>query len=220
MFSKLLAEFIATFALVFIGSGAVHINIFSNGALGLTGIALAHGLVLMTMVYATGHISGAHINPAVTFGMFITKNIKGSAAFGYILAQLSGSVVAGVLLVTLLPYTPNGDLGVTKISSDISAITGMGIEAVLTFFLVFVIFGTAVDSKAPAGMYGLAIGLVLTFDILVGGTLTGASMNPARTFGPALISGFWEHHWVYWIGPLLGGSAATIIYKKFLQTTD
>ena len=220
MIAKLSAEFVATFALVFIGGGAVHMDNFTNGSLGLPGIALAHGLVLMTMVYATGHISGAHINPAVTFGMFITKKIRAGTAFGYIIAQLAGSVLAGFLLVMLLPYAPGADPGVTMVSAEISSATGIAIEALLTFFLVFVIFGTAVDSKAPAGFYGLAIGLVLTFDILVGGPLTGAAMNPARSFGPALISGFWENHLVYWIGPLTGSTIAALLYTKILQKTD
>ena len=211
--SKYLAEAIATFALVFIGGGAVLMNSI-DGALGLAGVALAHGMVLMAMIYATGHISGAHINPAVTIGMLVTKNIKPGAAVGYIVSQLGGASLAGLLILLVLPDVPEAHLGVPKVSASISSFAAVGIEAILTFFLVFVIFGTAVDKKAPAGFYGLAIGFVLIFAILVGGSLTGASMNPARTFGPALISGYWTQHWVYWIGPIAGGIIGALVYSK------
>lgn len=211
---KYLAEAIATFSLVFIGAGSVLANDFTGGAVGLLGIALAHGLVLMVMIYATGHISGAHINPAVTIGMWITKKIKTEQAIDYIIFQLIGAAFAGFLLQSIFTGLPVGaELGTPILGSGITVMNGIIIEAVLTFFLVFVIFGVAVDKRAPAGMYGLAIGLVLTFDILFGGALTGAAMNPARAFGPALAAGFWDNQLVYWIGPIIGGIVAALVYN-------
>ena len=207
------AEAIATFALVFIGAGVILSDSFSN--VGILGIALAHGLVLMSMIYAIGHISGGHVNPAVTLGMWVTNKIGTVKALGYIISQLVGAVVAGLLLLIIFPSQAS-NLGTPALSSGISFWTGVLIEAILTFFLVFTIFGVAVDKRAPSNVYGLAIGLVLTFDILVGGVLTGASMNPARTFGPALVSGFWNNHLVYWIGPILGSVVAAMLYNSIL----
>ena len=211
-----LAEAIATFALIFVGAGAILADSIT-GKVGLLGIAFAHGLVLMCMVYATAHISGGHVNPAVTIGMWITKNIKTAKAFGYIVSQLIGATVAGFLLKAIFVTAPvSANLGTPGLASGVSFGAGVLIEAVLTFFLVFTIFGVAVDKRAPAGIYGMAIGLVLTFDILVGGVLTGGSMNPARTFGPAVASGFWLNHAVYWIGPIIGSIAAALAYNYLL----
>ncbi len=207
------AEAIATFALVFIGAGVILSDSFSN--VGILGIALAHGLVLMSMIYAIGHISGGHVNPAVTLGMWVTNKIGTVKALGYIISQLVGAVVAGLLLLIIFPSQAS-NLGTPALASGISFWTGVLIEAILTFFLIFTIFGVAVDKRAPSNVYGLAIGLVLTFDILVGGVLTGASMNPARTFGPALVSGFWNNHLVYWIGPILGSVVAAMLYNSIL----
>ena len=207
-----LAEAIGTFALVFIGAGAI---LAGNDILG---VALAHGLVLMCMVYATGHVSGGHINPAVTIGMWVTKKIKGVHAISYIIAQLIGAAVAGFLLQTIFSSAPASlALGAPILGLGISVLKGIIVEAVLTFFLVFTIFGVAVDKRAPAGLYGLAIGLVLTFDILVGGGLTGAAMNPARAFGPAFAADFWTNQLVYWVGPIIGGVIAALIYNYILM---
>ena len=216
---KYLAEGIGTFALVFIGAGAICTDQLTGGGVGLLGIALAHGLVLSIVIYATGHISGGHINPAVTFGFLITKRIQGKDAFFYMLSQLAGATLAALTLLLVYPdsiWKPV-NLGTPGLGSEIGFGTGILIETILTFFLVFSIFGTAVDERAPKSIYGFAIGLVLVFDILVGGPLSGASMNPARTFGPALISGFWDNHLVYWIGPFLGGSIAAIVYHHLLM---
>jgi len=214
-----LAEAVATFSLVFIGAGSILANEITGGGLGLIGIAFAHGLVLMAMIYATGHISGGHINPAVTISMWFTKKIGTKKAIGYIVSQLIGASIAGFLLASIFVSAPASlHLGVTDLAAGISMGQGILLEAVLTFFLVFIIFGTAVDQRAPKGFYGLAIGLVLTFDILVGGALTGASMNPARTFGPAIVSGYWVNHIVYWIGPIIGAITAAVIYNYGLLT--
>jgi len=213
--NKYLAEAIATFALVFIGAGAVVANAVSNNALGLVGIALAHGLVLMSMIYATRHISGGHVNPAVTIAMLLTRKIGFVDAIGYIVFQLVGASIAGLMLANIFVGAPAGvHLGVTDLSSGVSANTGMLLEAVLTFFLVFTIFAVAVDPRGLADASGLAIGLVLTFDILVGGSLTGAAMNPARAFGPAFASQYWTNHSVYWYGPVIGAVIAAFLYNK------
>ncbi len=210
------AEFFATFGLVFIGAGAVIMNTITGGALGLTGIALAHGLVLMAMVYATGHVSGGHVNPAVTTAMWVTKKIRGVDAVFYIVSQLLGASVAGLALLTIFPGIP-ANLGVPDLGMNTTFFQGMLVEAILTFFLVFTVFGTGTDARAPRGVYGAAIGLVLTFDILFGGPLTGAAMNPARAFGPALASGFWNTQLLYWVGPLVGALLAGLAYTYLLS---
>ncbi|MBI3286529.1 MAG: MIP family channel protein [Chloroflexi bacterium] len=204
-----LAEFLGTFALVFIGAGAV---VAGGGTLE---IALAFGLTLMAMSYALGHISGTHINPAVTLAMLLADKIEAAVAGTYILAQLFGAVVAGVVLKLVSPdqIAAATHLGTTRLADHLSAPQGVLIEAVLTFLLVLTIFGVAVDERGSTPLAGLAIGLVLTLDILMGGPLTGASMNPARSLGPALASGFWDDHLVYWIGPLLGAAAASLLYQ-------
>jgi MIP family channel proteins len=210
--SKYLAEAIATFALVFIGAGAVMAN--ANNALGLVGVALAHGLVLMSMVYSTRHISGGHVNPAVTIGMLAARKISLIDGSGYIIFQLVGSVVAALLLSNVFSAPLEAHLGAPALASGVSFTEGVITEAILTFFLVFVVFAVSVDSKGLPDVSGLAIGMVLTFDILVGGLLTGASMNPARAFGPAFVSQYFTDHAVYWIGPILGAVIASFVYKK------
>jgi len=208
---KYLAEFIATFTLIFVGAGSI---LAGNN---LTGIAFAHGLAIMVMVYATAHISGAHINPAVTIGMWVTKKINTKDGVFYIIAQLLGGVLGAFLLKIFFVNADSSlNLGATTLASGVSFFNGVFIEAVLTFLLVFVIFAVAVDKRAPAGFYGLAIGMVITFDILVGGPLTGAAMNPARAFGPALVSGYFVNHLVYWIGPIVGGIAGALVYNNYL----
>lgn len=220
--NKYVAEAIATFSLVFIGAGAVAANATYNGALGLVGIALAHGLVLMSMIYATRHISGAHVNPAVTIAMLAAKKMQIKDGIGYIASQLLGAAIAGLLLSNIFANAPASvHLGVTDLAAGVSPSTGMLLEAVLTFFLVFVVFAVAVDSRGLADVSGLAIGLVLTFDILVGGLLTGAAMNPARAFGPAIASGYWTTQLVYWIGPITGAIIAALVYDKvFLKKSQ
>lgn len=205
------AEFIATFALVFIGAGAVIASVrYAN--VSLVGVALAHGLVLMAMIYATAHISGAHVNPVVTFTFWLTKRIDAMRAAGYIISQLLGAIAAGFAL-KLIYGTTIAHLGATQLAPGISPAMGIFIEGLLTFFLVFTIFGAAVDSRASSHHAGLAIGLVLAFNILMGGNLTGAAMNPARSFGPAFAAGMWNNHIVYWIGPLIGAACAGLLYQ-------
>ena len=211
------AEFIGTFALCFIGVGAICTNQWTGGAVGLLGIAMAHGTVLAVMISALGHISGGHFNPAVTAGLVAAGKVDGIKAGFYLLAQLTGAAAAGYLLTTIVPTSVWGPvhLGTPTIGAQISVVQATVLEAVLTFFLVLTVFGTAVDPKGSwNAIAGFGIGTVLIFDILVGGPLTGAAMNPARAFGPALASGFWDHQLVYWIGPLIGGVLAGFLYPS------
>ncbi len=210
-----LAEAIGTFGLIFMGAGAV-LQQQATQTVGTTGIAVAHGLAILIGVYALGHISGGHFNPAVTFGMLVTKRIKFGGAILYWIAQLFGASLAAWVLCYAYQGGPvDVHLGTPTIDPTIGAKTGLAIEAIMTFFLVLVVFGTAVDPRAPKGFAGLAIGLTITADILVGGALTGGAMNPARAFGPALASHYWQDQWVYWVGPMLGGGVAAILYDRF-----
>jgi len=210
-----LAEAIGAFALIFMGAGAI-LQQQATQTVGTTGIAVAHGLAILIGVYALGHISGGHFNPAVTFGMLVTKRIGFGGAIVYWIAQLFGASLAAWVLCYAYQGGPvDVHLGTPTIDPTIGAKTGLAIEAIMTFFLVLVVFGTAVDPRAPKGFAGLAIGLTITADILVGGALTGGAMNPARAFGPAFISHYWQDQWVYWVGPLLGGGVAAILYDRF-----
>jgi MIP family channel proteins len=216
---SLVAEFLGTFALVFIGAGSIVTNQWTKGAVGLGGIAAAHALVLAIMITALGHISGGHFNPAVTFGIWIARRISIGSAALYWVAQLLGAVVAGFLLLAVFPseqWQPV-HLGTPALGLGIGFAKGVLIEAILTFFLVLAVFGVAVDSRGSfKTVAGFGIGLVLGFDILLGGPLTGAAMNPARAFGPALASGYWQDDLVYWIGPLIGSAVASLVYGYLL----
>jgi MIP family channel proteins len=215
---RLTAEAIGTFGLVFIGSAVVVVNGgFPNSGIGLLGIALAHAVVLSVMITATMTISGGHLNPAVTVGLLATRRIDPISAAAYIVTQLIAAVVAAVLVKALLPLhaVHASMLGVPVIASSVSLGQAIGIELVLTFFLISAVFGTAVSPDAPR-VGGFGIGLVLLFDILVGGPLTGAAMNPARAFGPAVVAGAWVGQLVYWIGPLAGALLAAILWEHVL----
>ncbi|MCZ6917534.1 MAG: aquaporin [Gemmatimonadetes bacterium] len=214
----LTAEFIGTFGLVFIGGGAVVVDAAKANALGLLGIALAHAMVLGVMVTALMRISGAHFNPAVTFGLWLANKIGPKDAGYYVATQLVAAVVAALMVKALLPSVAGDAVGygVPRIAGEVDMNQAILIEAVLTFFLVSAVFGTAVSPEAPSGIGGFAIGLVLLFDILVGGPLTGAAMNPARAFGPAAVANDWVGQAAYWVGPLLGGAAAALVWGKIL----
>jgi aquaporin Z len=217
----LMAEFLGTFALVFIGAGTVVINAWTNNALGLVGVALAHAVVFAVMVTATMNISGGHLNPAITAGLWLAKKIEGKTAGVYVVTQLLAAVAAASLLRVLFPAIAGEatSWGTPKISSDVSMWQAIVLEAIMTLFLVSAVFGTIVSKDAPK-VVGFAVGLVLLFDILAGGPLTGAAVNPARAFGPALIAGDFEGQAAYWIGPLLGGLAAGWIWWKVLLPRD
>lgn len=209
---KLLAEAIGPFALVFAGAGSI-VLAAGNVNIGLIEIALAHGLAIALLVSALGHISGGHFNPAVTAGFWVTRRISTSLAVGYVLAQLAGGILGAIALVLLFPegLREASNLGTPALGPGIDFGAAVGIEVVLTFFLVLVIFGTAVDGRS-ANLGGLAIGLTITMDILAAGPLTGAVMNPARALGPALLAGEWSDHLVWWIGPIIGGVIAAMLY--------
>ncbi len=211
------AELVGTFALVFVGSGAIILSKMEGTGIGLVEVALAHGIILSVMVTATMRISG-HFNPAVTIAFLTTRRIGPFMAGVYILAQLLGAMLAAYALRAGMPLeafeAARG--GGQFVHLDVRTGQAFMLEAIATFFLVFVIFGTAVDPKAPR-VGGFAIGLTITADILAIGPLTGASMNPARSFGPALASNIWEGHLIYWIGPLVGGVIAAQVYEWVLM---
>ena len=214
---QLLAEAIGAFTLSFAGGGAV---MLANGNTNVTlvGVALAHGLAIGLMVLALGGVSGGHFNPAVTIGFWVTRRIATVLAAGYVVAQLLGAVVAGLLLFLLFPegLRTAAHLGTPTLGPATDFVHAVGIEAVLTFFLVTVIWGTAVDPRGPSGIAGLAIGLTISMDILAAGPLTGAVMNPSRGFGTALVSGYWNDQLVFWIGPVIGAVIAALLYHYVL----
>jgi len=213
------AEAIATYALVFFGPLAIILSVVAFGdGLSIESIimiSLGHGAAIGLMVYAFGHISGAHINPAVTIPMMITKKISIADGIGYLIFQLIAAVVAAFSLKAILPELGAkvhfGTQGGPSELLNSRIMAGITVEIILTFFLVTVIFLTAVHKKAPAGIHGISIGGMVFLLHIVGVPLTGASMNPARTFGPAVVSGFWELHWLYWLAPIVGGIIAGVI---------
>jgi len=207
------AEFIGTFALVFVGSGAIMTAKASQSSAGLVEVALAHGIILAVMVSALMRISG-HFNPAVTLGFLVTSRIEAMMAALYIVAQVLGAVIAAYALKATFPevvFVATRGGGQT-IALDITGVQAFALEAIATFFLVFVIFGTAVDLRGPK-IGGLAIGLTIAADILAIGPMTGASMNPARSFGPAVASGVYEAQLLYWFAPITGGLIAALLYE-------
>jgi aquaporin Z len=216
MAQRATAEFVGTLALIFIGAGSVVI-LNAQGAPGLVGIALAQGLVFAIMISVLAHISGGHFNPAVTISAWVTNQIRTAAASVYILVQLAGGAAGAALLRVAVPEAiwKAQRLGTPTVSHQFGMSNGKAVllEAILTFFLVFAVYGTSIDERGPfTKIAGLPIGLVLTFDILMGGPLTGAAMNPARWFGPAIASGTYSDWWVYLIGPVGGGVIAASVY--------
>lgn len=213
----LIAEFIGTFALVFVAVSVSATDYSVNGGTGLLGIAFANGLIIATMVASVGAISGAHFNPAVTVSMLCTRNIDGLHAAGYILSQCVAAVAAACLVKLCFPAEVLAavKMGTPALAHGVAPLAGLLIEIVLTFILVFVIFGVAVDKRAPQGA-PLYIGFAVLLDILVGGPLTGAAMNPARYLGPAIMGGGLQDIWLYWLGPLAGGATAAWVYSGTL----
>ncbi len=212
--NALVAEFVGTFTLVFIGVGAIAADHITGGKLGLTGIALAHGLAIAVMASATAAVSGGHLNPAVTIGLWSAKKINSANAVGYIVAQCTGAVAAMVLIKIIEPpqVLTAINMGIPAVGAGFTPNNAFMTEIILSFILVFVIYGTAVDSRAPK-MGGLFIGLAVTLDILMGGPISGAAMNPARYLGPALIGGDLRDFPLYWMGPILGGIFAAQLYR-------
>ena len=210
-FRRGFAEFVGTFALTFVGAGAV-----MTGIGGLVGVALAHGLVIAVMASAVGHISGGHFNPAVTLGFVVTRRMDARLAAVYWAAQFGAAVIAALLLWWIYPdaFVDRAKLGAPVLDPSVGSGAGFVLEAILTFFLVWVVFATAADPRgAFKSIAGLAIGFTITLDILMGGPLTGAAMNPARAFGPELVHNAWSDAWIWYAGPLVGGAAGALAYE-------
>jgi MIP family channel proteins len=213
---RCLAEAIGTFALIFVGVGAITVPLppLPGGRADIVAIALAHGLTIAVMVSATMHVSGGQLNPAVTLGLLLGGKMTARDSLFYWAAQLAGAVLAGFVCLWLFGKEAVA-IGTPQLAGGgISWQQGVGIETILTFFLVFVVYATAVDPRGPHTVAGLCIGLTVTLDILCGGPYTGAAMNPARTFGPAVAANLWKGHWVYWVGPMLGGALAGVLYSR------
>jgi len=204
------AEGLAAFALVFAGCGAVVTDARYDGTLGTVGIALVFGLIIMAMVYATGHLSGAHINPAVTAAFTLTRHFPARDAAAYIAAQLAGVTAAALLLLAIWPDRP-AELGATVPTVGVGS--AFAYEMTLTAFLMFVIMAVATDTRAAGAAAAIAIGGTVGLGALFGGPVTGASMNPARSFGPALASGTWTDFWIYVAGPVVGAAAGALAYQ-------
>lgn len=217
----LVAEFVATALFVFVGAGSVVINAASADTVGLVGVATAHGLALATLVTATMRISGGHLNPAVSVGLWVAGKVDARTTATYVAAQVTGGIVAALLVKLLLPpmAVTVASVGAPELASNVTFWRGVSIEAVLTFFLMTAVLGTAVSAEAPA-VGGFGIGLTLLAAILVGGPLTGAALNPARAIGPALVAGELHGQAAYWIGPIAGGIAAALLWKLVLLPRD
>jgi aquaporin NIP len=210
LFRRAAAEGLGAFALVFAGCGAIVTEAEHPGALGTVGIALVFGLVIMAMVYATGHLSGAHLNPAVTLAFVLTRHFPRAEAAAYLLAQVGGAVVAAALLAAIWPSDP-ASLGATLPTVGVGS--AFIYEAVLSAFLMFVIMAVATDTRAVGAGAAIAIGGTIGLDALFGGPITGASMNPARSLGPALLSGELHDLWIYLLAPPLGAALGALAYQ-------
>ena len=212
-----IAELVGTFALVFVAMGSIA---FIQSNL-LVGVALANGLTIAVMASAVGHISGGHFNPAVTIGFLVTRRIGAALAALYWLAQIAGAVLGALALRALFPSEANLETGVPVVNPAINDLQGVAIEALLTFFLVWVVFASAVD---PGGAFktisGLAIGLTVTIGVLATGPLTGAAMNPARALGPEIVFNSWDDFWVYIVGPPVGAAVAALAYEWLYLGAD
>lgn len=207
---RALAEGIGVFALVFAGCGAIIAEAEHPGSLGTVGIALVFGLIVMAMVYATGHLSGAHLNPAVTVAFVLTRHFPRAEAFAYVAAQVGGALAAAALLAAIWPSQPAA-LGATLPTVGVGS--AFAYEVVLSAFLMFVILAVATDSRAVGAAAAIAIGGTVGLDALFGGPITGASMNPARSLGPALVSGELRDLWLYLLAPVVGAVLGALAYQ-------
>lgn len=214
--SKGIAEFIGTFAIVFAGCGAAMISERFSGSIAPGQIPIVFGLTVTAMIYALGHISGAHFNPAVTLGFAVARHFPWREVVTYWLAQFSGAVIAITLLHLILPQGALYGATLPKVLPFAAIVW----EAVLTFLMMFVIIAVATDTRAVGVMAGFAIGATVSLDAIVGGSITGASMNPARSLGPALFQGELSSLWIYFIGPSIGAVAASLIYEWIRCETE
>lgn len=207
---RAVAEALGAFALVFAGCGAIVTNTVHDGVLGAVGVSLVFGLVIMAMVYATGHLSGAHLNPAVTLAFALTRHFPRRETFAYIVSQLLGALAAAALLLAVWPSEPAA-LGTTLPS--VGTGSALVYEAVLSALLMFTIIAVATDTRAVGAGAAIAIGGTVGLDALFGGPITGASMNPARSIGPALVSGEVRDLWIYIAGPIAGAALGALAYQ-------
>ncbi len=214
---RLAAEMLGTFGLVFFGCAAIVVNAYPGAGLGLSGIALVHALTLSVMVSATMYISGGYLNPALTIGLAVARRLDAKSAVTYIVAQLIGALLAAFMVKLIYPVGVARIVayGTPLIAGTVSLQQAIGVEALLTFFLMTAVLGTAVSPIAPR-IGGFGVGLTLFFCIMVGGPLTGPSVNPARAFGPAVVSGVMTGHVVYWIGPIIGALIAAVLWDRVL----
>lgn len=205
-----LAEFLGTFALVFAGPGAVAVDAASGGGVTGVGIGISFGLIVMVMIYSVGHISGCHINPAMTVAFVALGRMPVPKAAGYVVVQLVAAAAASLAVVAIVG--DEGDAGAT-IPRINGADAAFWSELILTFFLAFVVFAVATDARAQGAFAAVAIGGYVGFAATGWGPVANASMNPARSFGPAVASGEWDSHWVYWVAPVAGALLAAAVYE-------
>lgn len=221
--APIVAELAGTFLFFFVGIGAVAsldrlggLSSLASGGIDPAAVvivaALAHGIVLAVLVSALGAVSGGHFNPAVTFGVWLAGKLDWHRALAYVVAQLIGAILAAWAVRVVIPAALSPSLGVPALGTDISPVAGILVEIVLTVILLIAVFGTAIDPRAPK-IGGIAIGFAVGADILMGGPLTGAAMNPARWFGPAAVTGLWNDWFVWIIGPLLGAAIVALAYR-------
>jgi MIP family channel proteins len=214
----LIAEFLGTFGFVFISVGTITADQMLSGRLGPLALVLASGITLAAMMSATAAISGGHLNPAITFGLFLARKIDRGTAISYVFSQCLGALVAMMILQLIMPTISLAAVwfGTPKLGVNISIIQGLLAEFVLTFLLMFVFYGTMIDQRAPR-LGGLFVGLAFAASLLLAGPITGGAFNPARHFGPALISGIMDNFWIYWIGPAAGAALAALVYNLILE---
>ena len=221
LFRKEIAELVGIFAFFFAGISAIICTASAASGVALLIIAFAHGVMLAIMISTLGAISGGHFNPAVTFGLFVGRVVDLPTLIVFWAAQLIGAILAALAateIFTKAQYDPS-HIGLPTVASGFGDGHAIFLEALLTFFLVLAVYGTAVDPRHPP-IGGFAIGLTVFVDILIGGPLTGAAMNPAREFGPAVVSNYWTNHLVYWVGPLIGGAIAGLLYRTLFWQAE
>lgn len=209
-FAPYLAEAIGTFALVFAGPGSAAVNAATDGGVTNVGVGFSFGLIIMAMIFALGHVSGCHINPAVSIAFRIIGRIDNKKLLAYICAQLTGAVLAGLAIVAIIGQDGNAGATIPTVNGWDAALAS---EVILTFFLALVILAVATDGRAEGSFAAIAIGGYVAFAATGWGPVAGASMNPARSFGPALAANAWDYHWVYWLGPIAGAALAVIAYE-------
>ena len=209
-FAPYLAEFIGTFALVFAGPGATAVNAASGGGVTGVGIGMSFGLIVMVMIFSIGHVSGCHINPAITIAFLALRRITPAKAAGYILVQLGGAVLAALAIIAIVGDAGDAGASAPRINGADAALWS---EIILTFFLAFVVFAVATDERAQGAFAAIAIGGYVGFAATGWGPIANASLNRARSFGPAVAANVWEAHWVYWVGPIVGALLAAAVYE-------